>query len=200
MPANIPDYSIKIQVRNAWFLRKMRDAGYETVAQLSRACGINSSLLGEFVNIKRAGMTTRGKWSATVIKVSEVLACLPEDLFPPQHVSGTLARNTVEIAMTASDVVELMGSTIAPDRQIELNEVSTALSSVFHELTPREERVLRLRFGFEGESQTLDEIAALIGTGRERVRQIEAKAFRKCRHPSRVGRMLGAFQTLKECA
>jgi len=60
------------------------------------------------------------------------------------------------------------------------------LSEVLHTLTPREEKVLRLRFGMEdGRSRTLEEVGKEFNVTRERIRQIEAKALRKLRHPSR---------------
>ena len=60
------------------------------------------------------------------------------------------------------------------------------LSEVLDTLTPREEKVLRLRFGLEdGRSRTLEEVGKEFDVTRERIRQIEAKALRKLRHPSR---------------
>ena len=60
------------------------------------------------------------------------------------------------------------------------------LGSVLDSLTPREEKVLRLRFGLEdGRSRTLEEVGKEFNVTRERIRQIEAKALRKLRHPSR---------------
>ena len=60
------------------------------------------------------------------------------------------------------------------------------LSDVLKTLTPREEKVLRLRFGLEdGRARTLEEVGKEFNVTRERIRQIEAKALRKLRHPSR---------------
>ena len=60
------------------------------------------------------------------------------------------------------------------------------LGNVLDSLTPREEKVLRLRFGLEdGRSRTLEEVGKEFNVTRERIRQIEAKALRKLRHPSR---------------
>ena len=60
------------------------------------------------------------------------------------------------------------------------------LEEVLESLTPREEKVLRLRFGLDdGRSRTLEEVDQHFGVTRERIRQIEAKALRKLRHPSR---------------
>ena len=64
------------------------------------------------------------------------------------------------------------------------------LSEVLHTLTPREEQVLRLRFGLDdGRTRTLEEVGKVFNITRERIRQIEAKALRKMRHPSRSKRL-----------
>ena len=60
------------------------------------------------------------------------------------------------------------------------------LADVLKTLTPREEKVLALRFGLEdGNPKTLEEVGRVFNVTRERIRQIEAKALRKLRHPSR---------------
>ena len=62
------------------------------------------------------------------------------------------------------------------------------LSEVLDTLTPREKRVLELRYGLEdGRSRTLEEVGQEFNVTRERIRQIEAKALRKLRHPRRGG-------------
>ena len=64
------------------------------------------------------------------------------------------------------------------------------LMNVLKSLTPREERVISLRFGLEdGRARTLEELGQEFNVTRERVRQIEAKALRKLRHPSRAKRL-----------
>ena len=70
----------------------------------------------------------------------------------------------------------------AASRQLLKEQIDEVLSS----LTPREQRVLQLRFGLEdGRSRTLEEVGKEFNVTRERIRQIEAKALRKLRHPSR---------------
>lgn len=64
------------------------------------------------------------------------------------------------------------------------------ISDVLLTLTEREEQVLRLRFGLDdGSCKTLEEVGQMFGVTRERIRQIEAKALRKLRHPSRSRRL-----------
>ena len=64
------------------------------------------------------------------------------------------------------------------------------LSEVLETLTPREAMVLRLRFGLvDGRQRTLEEVGREFNVTRERIRQIESKALRKLRHPSRSKRL-----------
>ena len=66
------------------------------------------------------------------------------------------------------------------------NSLREQLEKALHMLTPREEQVLRLRFGFEdGKTHTLEEVGKVFNVTRERVRQIESKALRRLRHPSK---------------
>ncbi len=75
---------------------------------------------------------------------------------------------------------------LAPDDAASHILLKEQLSNVLSTLTEREEKVLRLRFGLEdGRSRTLEEVGKEFNVTRERIRQIEAKALRKLRHPSR---------------
>lgn len=74
----------------------------------------------------------------------------------------------------------------APADAVSFHLLKEQLEDVLDTLTPREEKVLRLRFGLDdGRSRTLEEVGQVFGVTRERIRQIEAKALRKLRHPSR---------------
>ena len=74
----------------------------------------------------------------------------------------------------------------APAEEASFQMLREQLEGVLDTLTPREEKVLRLRFGLDdGRARTLEEVGQVFGVTRERIRQIEAKALRKLRHPSR---------------
>ena len=85
-----------------------------------------------------------------------------------------------------------LGDFIKDERNLSPEEYATnemlkdEIAEVLETLTEREEKVIRLRFGLEdAKSRTLEEVGQLFGVTRERIRQIEAKALRKLRHPSR---------------
>ncbi|WP_127848149.1 RNA polymerase sigma factor RpoD [Lacticaseibacillus hulanensis] len=74
----------------------------------------------------------------------------------------------------------------SPEDHASYQLLKEQLESVLDTLTDREENVLRLRFGLDdGRTRTLEEVGKVFGVTRERIRQIEAKALRKLRHPSR---------------
>jgi RNA polymerase primary sigma factor len=79
---------------------------------------------------------------------------------------------------------------IAPSEAASLTMLRTEVENVLDTLTPRERRVLQLRFGLVDARQlTLEEVGKRFGVTRERIRQIETKALRKLRHPSRSKRL-----------
>ena len=78
----------------------------------------------------------------------------------------------------------------APAEAASYELLKEQLNEVLHTLTPREEHVLKLRFGLaDGRTRTLEEVGKEFNITRERIRQIEAKALRKLRHPSRSKRL-----------
>ena len=85
--------------------------------------------------------------------------------------------------------------TMGPEEYATAEMLKEELNGVLGTLTEREEKVLRLRFGLDdGQCRTLEEVGQIFGVTRERIRQIEAKALRKLRHPSR-SRKLKDFLT-----
>ncbi len=91
-----------------------------------------------------------------------------------------------------SDLIEDRAVVSPAEAIIKLN-LKEQTAQVLRTLTPREEKIMKMRFGLEdGSERTLEEVGRSFAITRERIRQIEAKALRKLRHPSR-SRKLKAF-------
>ena len=108
----------------------------------------------------------------------------------PQYLKDDVLRlQTLETYDTNLDnECVIVNNCLEKIRQDEINEKIIILLS---SLRPREERVLRMRFGINTKEHTLDEIGQVLNVSGDRIRCIEAKALRKLKHPSRT-------KTLKE--
>jgi RNA polymerase primary sigma factor len=89
------------------------------------------------------------------------------------------------------------GKVESPEQAVIYGDIRDQIQEVLRTLTPREEQVLKLRFGLnDGHEHTLEEVGKKFNVTRERIRQIESKALRKLKHPSRA-KKLRAFINLK---
>jgi len=93
-----------------------------------------------------------------------------------------------------SDLLEAEAA-IAPSEAAARALLNEAVKEALSELTEREQKVVRLRFGLDdGQMRTLEEVGKEFGVTRERIRQIEAKALRKMRHPTRIRQLEGFLE------
>jgi len=113
-------------------------------------------------------------------------------LIPKHYIEDDVTYETVD-PETIEGLIEF---TTAED-VYEVNQFSSLMRDVLDSLTPREKKVLKLRFGVDMTKEySLEEVGSFMGITRERVRQIEAKALRKMRHPSRSKMLTGEYTTL----
>lgn len=128
----------------------------------------------------------------------------PDEIAREMNMSGDKVRVILKIAQDPvsletpigeeedshlGDFIEDVDSP-APAEAASYTLLKEQLAEVLRTLTPREEQVLRLRFGLDdGRTRTLEEVGKVFNITRERIRQIEAKALRKMRHPSRSKRL-----------
>ncbi|WP_025264292.1 RNA polymerase sigma factor RpoD [Wolbachia endosymbiont of Onchocerca volvulus] len=113
-----------------------------------------------------------------------------------------IARDPVSLeAPTGKDDSSTFGDCIEdkrvskPEDAAILADLRGITTNVLATLTPKEERILRMRFGLgkDGKEHTLEEVGRIFNVTRERIRQIEAKALRKLKHPSRARKLRGFF-------
>lgn len=123
-----------------------------------------------------------------------------EEMAKKMHLSIEKVREVIKIAQEPVSLETPIGEeddshlgdfvkderTMSPEEYTVHELLKDEISDVLLTLTEREEQVLRLRFGLDdGSCKTLEEVGQMFGVTRERIRQIEAKALRKLRHPSR---------------
>ena len=90
---------------------------------------------------------------------------------------------------TLGDLIEARDA-VNPYEAAEASALRASIAQALGELTPREQRILQMRFGIGDSSEhTLEEVGKVFGVTRERIRQIEAKALAKLRHPSRTAHL-----------
>jgi RNA polymerase primary sigma factor len=129
---------------------------------------------------------------------------LPEEIAKEMDLSPEKVREIMKIAQEPVSLETPIGEeddshlgdfiedqdALAPADAAAYELLREQLEDVLDTLTEREENVLRLRFGLDdGRTRTLEEVGKVFGVTRERIRQIEAKALRKLRHPSRSKRL-----------
>jgi RNA polymerase primary sigma factor len=96
------------------------------------------------------------------------------------------------------DFIENRAS-VSPAEAVINVSLKERIAHVLHTLTPREEKIMKMRFGLEdGSEHTLEEVGLEFAVTRERIRQIEAKALRKLRHPSRSRKLRSFLDDVNE--
>lgn len=164
--------------------------------------GLNYGMVGSLLNLKMSPMCRRyGKLSPRPIcqALCDLLMQPFDYLFPTELYSMEWTTTSVAINMAPSMVnLKSLRPTDSRHLLVEANQeeefsreqLAEQITSVLGTLTPREEKVIALRYGLNGEFEhSLEDVAQQFGVTVERIRQIEAKAFRKLRHPDRSRRL-----------
>lgn len=184
------DYRIEIKVRNNVILYKLEQAGYSSIGEFCRLNDVKKyvSQICAIVNMTLSPLMFDGKFRNCIHVLAESLGCAPEDLFTDVQLNTVLKSNRRSLQVGEAEMRFMLEKA---DNQKLLEDMvfdeakTEAVEKAVNTLTPREQKVINLRFGL-GEyshSHTLLETGEIIGTSRERVRQIEAKALRKMRSP-----------------
>ncbi len=127
----------------------------------------------------------------------------PEEVAKELDIDPSKAREIIKVSQEPTSLETPVGDEedshlgdfiadkgLQPDEQATRELLKVHLDEVLDSLSPREKRVLQLRFGLEdGKQRTLEEVGKEFGVTRERIRQIEAKAIRKLKHPTRAKKL-----------
>ena len=191
----VNEYRIKVTVRNNLILNAIENAGYRSVSEFCRAVNLPKTALTELIAMRKPPLNQSGEFSENAKALMEELCALPTDLWTSEQLTLKLKRNTAQrdvssegmraaLGMHAEEMLELMKPD-DPDEAVLKHEMVTVVEAKLDSLSPREAKMLRLRFGIGCEEHTLEEVGKVLDVTRERARQIEAKALRHLKHPSR---------------
>ena len=190
------EFSIRVKVYNNQLRQRRLELGL-TGTKLAKEIGVSVQLYCALERLKTSPLTSKGEWTAAAKKLSAYHCVSADELFPDavQAIQGPVV---VERTVSASDLEGLAFGCghanildMLPSEIVEISEVYGALDKALRSLSAREEIILRQRFGIGadgggGEEMSLAEIGTGLGLTRTRIRQIEATALRKLRHPSRT--------------
>lgn len=185
------DYRLDIKVRNNRVLTAIEGAGYDSAAAFCRAYALNYVLVMGVVAMREPARGVKG-WRKVARDLADALGCNPEDLFTDRQADAAFETTSLSRVVSEETALSLAAPETAllaaPDGDIDavidIRQAARRLLSS-QDLTPRQRDVVRRRFGFDGPEETFDQIGASYGIRKERVRQIEAGALRKLKHPSR---------------
>ncbi len=195
------EYRIDIKVKNNTILKKIENAGYKTVGEFCRINGITkyTSQLGSIISMKESPLQSDGEFRKCLIYIGDLLGCDPLDFFTDTQLHTVLKTNKRSIQVNEAEMkfmLERQGEMKLLENIVLDEQKSTIINEALKTLTPREKRVIEMRMGL-GEydrEHTLEEVGHAVfnemskntGVSKDRVRQIEAKALRKLRHPERA--------------
>ena len=179
--APVPEFRVTIKVRNNLLLNAMRDAGFQTGAAVARAASIPASILSAYLTLRRTPIGHNGEYRSDVWALSSTLCRDPEELFPESFMTRCLKKNTVDREVYESQVVALMDHSHSPEALMITDDALNSIDAALATLSPRQEVVLRRRFGIGCEPESLEDIAKSFRVTRERTRQIEYKALNTLR-------------------
>ena len=186
------DYRVDIKVRNNVFLYRLEKAGYNSIGEM---CRINkkmsyASTIGSVVNMTESPFQSDGDWRKPIKWCADKLNCAPEDLFNDSQLYTVLESNKRHVNVSEAEMkfmIEQENNVLSLDDFNKKEKMENMVEDKLNTLTLREEKIIKMRFGLGefSEPHTLEECGKVFGITRSRIRDIEAKAMRKLRHPSR---------------
>ena len=186
------DYRVKITIRNERLLAAMEGMGYKSVAEFSRNQGLNGVKVREIFNGKIPPLDREGNPKELTKEILEILNLTIEKAFTEKQLKG-FKKHTFEVKIEEEKLLQIISPAKNQEIKVIEQEVKSKLSEILSTLTPREEKILRMRFGIGmNTDHTLEEVGRKFFVTRDRIRQIEARALRKLKHPSRSKQLMEA--------
>jgi RNA polymerase sigma factor (sigma-70 family) len=179
------DYRIKITIRNDRLLNAIEDKGIPSVKQFCTLYQLNYNSIVKIISGKIKPLNNLGKPIRLVEQIIDILDISLEDAFTERQLKG-FAKTNYEISVAEKELKQLVNPVKNQEQKIIEQDVKLKILEAFSKrLSPREEKLIRLKYGFGDEKEhTLYELSSKFRISVERVRQIISKAQRKMKHPS----------------
>lgn len=180
------DYRIEVKIKNNLLWQAMQSKGIKNAAHLSRETGVTQTVVGRYLNLVEKVYDRQGNYKESFQKICDYFNMMPAELYPEERMIEPLENNKRVMEANAAELLQLGSRESDPTEVIRLEQRAEAVHKLLDLLSEREALVVNLRSGMDGDPHTLEEIGALIGKSKERVRQIYDKAIRKMRRPQRL--------------
>ena len=177
----------KIRIYNNALVQRREEAGLSRL-QLAKLASVSVGIVCQYETIRNNPRTHFGDWKETAKSIAFALGALPEEVWPPivEQVKNPVVTRALpeeQLAIWGGCEMERL-ELPSPDSAVELLELGEDVECAIAKLPRREEAAIRRRFGIGRPSQTYGEIAKDWGVTGQRIRQIEARAFKRMRGSS----------------
>jgi len=186
------DYRVKITVRNDRILSKI-ESEYVSVRNFCMAMNLEYQRITDLIR-GTSPINAKGEIKELVKKLMEALGCTIEELFTEKQLKGFVSHNKFETKVDEKDLMKIKQDIKPLELGMMEQDVTKVLNKIFHKfLTPREERVIRMRFGIGTWSDsTLEEVGLQFQVTQERIRHIEQNAMKKLSSPEVIDELRNA--------
>ena len=183
-----------LRFRNEDLTRKRLIAGFKTQQELADYLEINVNNICSWETLK-----TYPKEANLILQLESALNCKVDEIFPPETIQAI--NNKIGIPIEKVAYMKQLPSFAkgeylleSPEEIYNRKELEKNVENLMESISERERKVLEMRFGIKSDKvageHTIGEIASIMNISRARVYQIEAKAIRKLRHPSRSRKII----------
>jgi RNA polymerase sigma factor (sigma-70 family) len=187
------DYRVSVKVQNNNILKIIEKQGHESIASFCKEHGFSQSWLGRIVNMKITPFDKDGEVRKGVLRLLEILNIGIDQAFTENQMSASLESNKRKFEIEEAEVKHFLhrADNAKPIEHLVVEEeISKNIEFTLDTLPSRERKIIEKRFGLNGEEpMTLHDIGKEFNVGGQRIREIEASALRKMRHPTRSDRL-----------
>lgn len=175
-------FRVKARLYNNRLIKAREEMGYVTQVSAALAIGIAQTLLGSYESMSNSPWHEKtATWKVTAQRIADFYGYHPEELWP--EVIQKVKQRYMELEIGSR------GFALDASHEIDRAELVVTARNALKTLSPREEKVVRDRFGFNGDDKERAEIGQDFEISGSRIAQIEAKALRKLRHDSRAKKL-----------